>query len=757
MPPRQLECIHNNSLTEPYEQSTPPSAPHDISANTPSIGIYDEQDLFEKLTGDELSRSAPRYYTLEADIVVSGSWHPIARSGAPITFNGNGHTISVLTQPLFGALPEDSTIQDLRVIVDINDETDGINIGALSNADGFSGTITGVTSEGSINAPNAACVGGIIGRTARASFNGSTNAAAVTGSGFVGGIAGSINKYDNVQNCLNIGVITGYSGYDRWNTGCGGIVGRIGGSNWVEYNTNGANVTGTANVGGIIGIVGGVSDNSDAFLSNGRYNKVATRVTKIEGSVGPVGGIIGDIGRAGCSKCTNNNTCGAASIVGPSSNNEVSRIASGYDSFANVAYRHGDLDNNCALATMKLTGVFATGQGGYTVVNNIQLDSSWSGFKADYVLTDSIHGLSGTASNCNGQTMAGNFVITMQPRNGSSPTYKIVQNSRITLADPSPIPEGAVFDGWFRNLTDTTPVTNSTTYSSDTTLYAKYSCSGGAGYTYDEALHKCWRSVGVTLHPRNGEADSTANTKADGTIDAPTAPTAPTFPTGGTLVGWFDKTDCNGTQWTAGTTFSDASDLYACWHYDDDILRDLCPPDYAYIINDSYEGCVYIGDPPQGPQGPQGEPGRDGVDGVNGADGAPGRDGVDGVNGADGAPGRDGGDGVYGAGGAPGRDGADGVNGADGAPGRDGADGAHGADGKDGRDGKDGKDGATGPQGIPGPPGPAGDCSGCGGMSEEEVERLFLKFMHKYNCPCNTPPSGKAMRGCGRSGKSSWR
>ncbi|MDR2504999.1 MAG: collagen-like protein [Oscillospiraceae bacterium] len=253
--------------------------------------------------------------------------------------------------------------------------------------------------------------------------------------------------------------------------------------------------------------------------------------------------------------------------------------------------------------------------------------------------------------------------------------------------------------------------------------------------------------ITVTLHPRNGTGINITITLPDGRADP--LPPAPTPPVGGTFGGWYTQPGCAGTLWTTDMVLAAPTHMYACWSFDADVLADECPSDdYAYINTDAWAGCVYIGDPPQGPKGDKGDKGDPGTDGAPGANGVDGKDGKDGANGADGMPGKDGTNGVDGAKGEPGKDG---INGADG------ADGANGADGKDGRDGKDGKDGAQGPQGIPGPPGPAGDCSGCGGMSEEEAERLFLKFMHKYNCPCGTPPSGKAMRGCGRSGKSSWR
>jgi hypothetical protein len=379
------------------------------------------------------------------------------------------------------------------------------------------------------------------------------------------------------------------------------------------------------------------------------------------------------------------------------------------------------------------------------------------------------------------------YNVSFNSMGGSSVAGQTVMEGELATNPGAPANSdpNAVFQGWRVDANCGAAFDFSTAVTGAATAYACWSCNP-SDMIYNPAIPKCWRSFNVTIHKRNGETPGTytAATKIDGTIDTQATPTPPSSPAGATFAEWNYASGCGGQAWKDTDVFTGADDLYACWSFDGDILDDLCDPDYAYIYTDTYSGCVYIGNPPQGPKGDKGDPGtngadgapgangvdgKDGKDGANGADGAPGKDGTngvdgakgepgkDGVNGADGANGVDGKDGKDGKDGAPGKDGTNGVDGAKGEPGKDGVNGADGANGVDGKDGRDGAPGATGPQGIPGPPGPAGDCSGCGGMSEEEVERLFLKFMHKYNCPCNTPPSGKAMRGCGGSGKSSWR
>ena len=170
------------------------------------------------------------------------------------TFDGNGHTITGLTKPLFNDLK--GTVKDLTLNSTINITSDQLDLGILANV--LSGTADVCTSQGSVT------------------FN---VAGGVTGEHHIAGLIGQAVSGSTISGCTNEASVTNYTSYASGNSNelmVGGVLGTFWGAqfsisdctNTGEVINNGA-WNKDVSVGGIIGQAGnGSSNSSDLNVSN---------------------------------------------------------------------------------------------------------------------------------------------------------------------------------------------------------------------------------------------------------------------------------------------------------------------------------------------------------------------------------------------------------------------------------------------------------------------------------------------------------
>ena len=222
------------------------------------------------------------------------------------TFDGNGHTITGLTKPLFNDLK--GTVKDLTLNSTLEITEDQLDLGILANV--LSGTADGCTSKGSVTFNVAGGVsgehhiGGLIGTAAEsgATMIDCTNEASVTnetvsasGNGselMVGGVLAFFWGTEfSISGCENTGAVTNNADWNK-DISVGGVIGQAGNS---DGNSCTMTVTECTNS-------GDVSNNGDTEASNN------------------VGGVIGWV-RFGT--YTGNSNTGAVSNTGDALNNYV--------------------------------------------------------------------------------------------------------------------------------------------------------------------------------------------------------------------------------------------------------------------------------------------------------------------------------------------------------------------------------------------------------------------------------------------------
>lgn len=159
------------------------------------------------------------------------------------TFNGNGHTISGLTDTggkygagLFRSLGDGAVIKDLN-LKDVNVSSSQANVGALA---------------GRLYSPSAMVKG--------VDINGvNVNSGTVTGQSGIpaGGIVGEVGNVGSIriQNCTNGATVNSSTGH------AGGITGLFTGSGYIKGSANKGNITGK-NAGGMVGYNG---ENTNTF------------------------------------------------------------------------------------------------------------------------------------------------------------------------------------------------------------------------------------------------------------------------------------------------------------------------------------------------------------------------------------------------------------------------------------------------------------------------------------------------------------
>ena len=218
---------------------------------------------------------ADTYFRLEADIDWAGNiWTPIGYNTKALFsghFDGNGQTIYNLEcfeeyAGLFGAVKEGS-IKNLKVDY-ATFTTDTRYCGGiaawmkLTTVEGVSVGENVVIQTADIMS-NTAQIGGCFGivhssTVEGATFYGTVNCLAVTGSSFVGGIAGVVGGEASIKYCVNYGTVNNPNAPTVADAKCyvGGVVGGIGASSaigTVEYCVNYGEVNSYEFAGGVAG------------------------------------------------------------------------------------------------------------------------------------------------------------------------------------------------------------------------------------------------------------------------------------------------------------------------------------------------------------------------------------------------------------------------------------------------------------------------------------------------------------------------
>ncbi|MGN0478370.1 MAG: FIVAR domain-containing protein [Hominenteromicrobium sp.] len=144
-------------------------------------------------------------YKLTADITLTG-WSPIYSSG--VTLDGNGHTITLTSAPLFYSLGSSDTVKNL-VLEGYVCETGNTSVGALARSS--SGTIRNCISRADVTyegAWNTVYVGGLVGKTSGTISNCLTTGTITnTGGAKCYGSVANIAMFESgtIQNCVAVG------------------------------------------------------------------------------------------------------------------------------------------------------------------------------------------------------------------------------------------------------------------------------------------------------------------------------------------------------------------------------------------------------------------------------------------------------------------------------------------------------------------------------------------------------------------------
>ncbi len=310
-------------------------------------------------------------WVMNADVTVSSNT-PIAFSG---TLNGNGHTISGLTNTLFANPSSDVTVKNLTVEVSM-DLSDSSTDDAMSTPDavffrevltnsivtfenvtlngsfkgfkyvgGFVGKVEGklvvknCVNNATISAGSHS-VGSLVGIVKNCEVDGYTNNGAVTGGNSrVGGVIGSLNGGTvTLTNVKNAATITGNN-----NSGNGGIIGFVNAAVALTI-TNTINNGNVANGGaGSAGILGDVEaeGNTVTILNTENTGNVTSTNDRI-------GGIVGFVNKT--TSLTVNNTVNSGDITG---GYYVGGVVGSFEAVGTNAIALANVINNGAIEATK--------------------------------------------------------------------------------------------------------------------------------------------------------------------------------------------------------------------------------------------------------------------------------------------------------------------------------------------------------------------------------------------------------------------
>lgn len=147
-------------------------------------------------------------------------------------------------------------------------------------------TITGCKNEGTVTgtATSTGCVGGIAGKGYHAAFSNNGNTGAISGAydytgGIIGYALGITGTYLSLSNCINTGSVTGSGSYT------GGICGLMNYAD-IDNVYNSGTVSGTSYVGGIAGSCAGTSTTYNTVDGSINFGSVSGSSTYVGGIIG---------------------------------------------------------------------------------------------------------------------------------------------------------------------------------------------------------------------------------------------------------------------------------------------------------------------------------------------------------------------------------------------------------------------------------------------------------------------------------------
>ncbi len=244
--------------------------------------VYNGENAYDSTNDPSLDKALP--------------WVPIGKSqdagkGYTGTFDGNGHTVSVIKTKettsqmvgLFGILGSNANIKNLGIgkgPVRLK----GLYTGGIAGyIEGTGVTLTGCWNEGTLTGVGDDAIGGILGNSGASSnnlvINGCYNIGTVNSStaSRLGGIVGTLTSVTNgtmtVQNCYNQGTVNG----TYPNAVAGGIVGVLTATGTVKQCYQAGEMT-AANVNAIVGIKNG---NMEHCFYDTSYTPTDTAATGI--------------------------------------------------------------------------------------------------------------------------------------------------------------------------------------------------------------------------------------------------------------------------------------------------------------------------------------------------------------------------------------------------------------------------------------------------------------------------------------------
>ena len=368
------------------------------------------QDFATRVAAGETALEAQVTASFDASSLI---WVPVENYTG--IFDGNGQTITGLTQPLFGTLA--GTVKNLTLESTINaTATESLDWGIFAKVANAGTLLENCTANGSVTYTPAAAlendchVAGIVGNYYGGTIRGCTNNATIsftsTGvqhSGYisVAGIVGRTQKEDGVDivgeisDCTNKGSIN-YSAESTNTTHIAGIVGRVAmpltncHSSEGTINYNGTSYAGKLYIGGISG-----------------YVKEAVEISNCSSAM--------TINVGGAFEATNDNFFCAAGIISYANNNDLTI-------------------SNCS-NTGNINWSLETSTKGYTFIGGIsgQCKGVISGCSNSGTITFTgkstaqplyIGGIAGTNTNvagdriCGGTTNSGNIVINTSTQSG---------------------------------------------------------------------------------------------------------------------------------------------------------------------------------------------------------------------------------------------------------------------------------------------------------------------------------------------------
>jgi uncharacterized repeat protein (TIGR02543 family) len=138
------------------------------------------------------------------------------------------------------------------------------------------------------------------------------------------------------------------------------------------------------------------------------------------------------------------------------------------------------------------------------------------------------------------------YTVTFDPNGGTVTSETSTTGTSWRLASlPTPTRTGYTFNGWFTDTTGSTQVTTSTTFSSNSTIYARWA----------------FKNYTITFNTNGGSLYTSSGQTGEGWKLSP-LPT-PTR-SGYNFVGWFTQ-ETDGTEVTTSTEFSENTTIYARW------------------------------------------------------------------------------------------------------------------------------------------------------------------------------------------------